>query len=112
MTIISLGLASCHIEDKGMQQLQLALVKNGSILNFDVSNNRCSKLTEIKTIAEIEANHLIDLLSTHPDAVDANQLSEPVYFALSRKLRFLNHEQLAALHGNPTFNVVSIICSR
>lgn len=62
ITIVSLGLASCHIENKGMERLQQALVKNASILNFDVSNNKCSKITEIRTNVSA-LNYLYELLN-------------------------------------------------
>mmetsp|Transcript_25605 Transcript_25605/g.44053 ORF Transcript_25605/g.44053 Transcript_25605/m.44053 type:complete len:264 (-) Transcript_25605:71-862(-) len=105
MTIKSLKLRCCSINEAGIKHLHSALAINQSIKFLDIEGNDISAVSVYTALAEVQAANDVEALREDPNAVDANALTVYAYNALSRKLRFLTKPQLALLHHNPSFNI-------
>lgn len=103
-TLKTLCVAFCSLYDDSMSILQDALAENYSVLEFDVRGNPASDFWTEKTEAEVEASNIVHNLEKETD-LDASTLNEAVYYAVARKLKYLDKEQLKKLHHNPSFNV-------
>jgi len=106
-TLTWLALAECEIEREIMYALQRALALNCTIVRLDNHDNRVTPYVENIAQTEVEAMRVICELRRKPLAVDAAKLNGTVYAAVAKKLRFMSQEHLAALHQNPSFNVVA-----
>ena len=107
-SLTKMNLSQCSLSDKAISSLASGLVDNSSIIDFNIfANPEVSRKTGTLFQAEIEANILLSTITDDPLAVDCNQLSNAVYNALHRKLKFLSKETLIALYSNDSFTIAS-----
>ena len=104
-TLTSLNVSYCQVDSVGMDTFQKALRENPYIVNLDIRGNPCTKILEIKTLAEAAVNRFLVSITTDPKSVRADNITTVEHYTLADKLRFLSPNALAGLHGNPTFNV-------
>lgn len=104
-TLTSLNVAYCQIDTEGMETFQKALRENPFIVKLDIRGNPCSKLIEIKSVAEAAVNRFLVSITMDPKSVQADNITHTEHTTLADKLRFLSPNALAGLHTNPSFNV-------
>ena len=75
MTIKSLKLRCCSINEAGIKHLHSALAINQSIKFLDIEGNDISAVSVYTALAEVQAANDVDALREDPNAVDANALT-------------------------------------
>eukprot|EP01036_Dinobryon_divergens_P023530 gene23529-31883_t len=103
-SLTKVNFSQCSLSDKAISSLASGLLDNFSIIDFNIfANPEVTRKTGTLFQAEVEANILLSTITNDPLAVNCNELSNAVYIALQKKLRFLSKETLMALYSNDSF---------
>eukprot|EP01035_Chromulina_nebulosa_P029737 gene29737-39439_t len=92
-SLTKVNFSQCSLSDKAISSLASGLLDNFSIIDFNIfANPEVTRKTGTLFQAEVEANILLSTITNDPLAVNCNELSNAVYIALQKKLRFLSKE--------------------